>query len=81
MQLVPDDADKRNYNVSFEKIQKKLGYQARRTPADGVREVYEALKTGLIGPEPYTYTVTWYRQILEAKALLDRVMIGGRLLS
>jgi nucleoside-diphosphate-sugar epimerase len=81
MQLVPDDPDKRNYNVSFEKIQKRLGYKAVHTPADGVREVYEALKTGLTGPEPHTYTVKWYKQILEAKALLDRIMIGGRLLS
>jgi hypothetical protein len=81
MQVVPDDPDKRNYNVSFEKIQEKLGYRAKHTPAEGVREIYDALKTGAIAPEPHTYTVKWYNQILEAKALLDRVMIGGRLLS
>ncbi len=81
MQVVPDDPDKRNYNVSFDKIRNKLGYQTLRTPAEGVREIYEALKTGVIAPDPHTYTVKWYNQILEAKALLDRVMIGGRLLS
>jgi hypothetical protein len=81
MQVVPDDPDKRNYNVSFDKIRKKLGYRAMHTPADGVREVYDALKSGLTAPEPHTYTVSWYKQILEAKALLDRVMIDGRLLS
>jgi nucleoside-diphosphate-sugar epimerase len=81
MQVVPDDPDKRNYNVSFDKIRTKLNYSTRYTPADGVREVYEALKTGLTAPDPHTYTVSWYKQILEAKALLDRVMINGRLLS
>ena len=80
MQLVPDDPDKRNYNVSFEKIRTKLGYQTTHTAADGAREIYEALKTGVIAPDPHTYTVKWYTQILEAKALLDRVMIDGRLL-
>ena len=81
MQVVPDDPDKRNYNVSFEKIRNKLGYETRHTPASGVREIYEALKTGAVSPDPHTYTVKWYNQILEAKALLDRVMINGRLLS
>lgn len=81
MQVVPDDPDKRNYNVSFEKIRKALGYRAKHTAADGVREVYDALKTGRTGPDPHTYTVNWYKQLLEAKALLDRVMIGGRLLN
>jgi nucleoside-diphosphate-sugar epimerase len=81
MQVVPDDPDKRNYNVSFDKIRGRLGYAAKHTPADGVREVYEALKTGRTAPDPQTYTVGWYKQILEAKALIDRVTINGRLLS
>jgi nucleoside-diphosphate-sugar epimerase len=81
MQVVPDDPDKRNYNVSFDKIRKNLGFVPQATPADGVREVYEALKTGRTAPDPETYTVSWYKQILEAKALLDRVMINGRLLN
>jgi len=81
MQVVPDDADKRNYNVSFDKIRKRLGYAAKYTPADGVREIYEALKTGRTAPDPQTYTVSWYKQILEAKALIDRVTNNGRLLS
>jgi nucleoside-diphosphate-sugar epimerase len=80
MSVVPDDPDKRNYNVSFEKIRHKLGYTARYSPADGVREIYEALKTGRTGPEAHTYTVNWYRHMLDAKALLDSVMINGRLL-
>lgn len=80
MQVVPDDPDKRNYNVSFDKMRGKLGYTTQYTPADGVREIYEALKTGRTGPEAHTYTVNWYRQMLDAKALLDSVMINGRLL-
>jgi nucleoside-diphosphate-sugar epimerase len=81
MQVVPDDPDKRNYNVNFDKIRSRLGYAAKYTPSDGVREVYEALKTGRTAPDPQTYTVNWYKQILEAKALIDRIMINGRLLN
>jgi nucleoside-diphosphate-sugar epimerase len=80
MQVVPDDPDKRNYNVSFEKIAKVLGFRAGTTPSEGVKEIYEGLKTGRLSPEPHTYTVNWYKQILEARKLLDRVMLNGRLL-
>ena len=80
MDVVPDDPDKRNYNVSFEKIRRRLNYATQYTPADGVREIYEALKNGRTGPEAHTYTVNWYRQMLAAKALLDSVMMNGRLL-
>jgi nucleoside-diphosphate-sugar epimerase len=81
MEVVPDDPDKRNYNVSFEKIKGQLNYQTKYSPTDGVREIYEALKMGTTSPEPYSYTVKWYNQIIAAKALIDRVMIDGRLLS
>jgi nucleoside-diphosphate-sugar epimerase len=80
MQIVPDDPDKRNYNVSFDKIARVLDYSARVTVADGVSEIYEALKLGRIAAEPWTYTTGWYKRLLEAKALLDRLMINGRLL-
>lgn len=80
MQIVPDDPDKRNYNVSFDKFASVLGYSPSVTVAEGVKEIYEALKVGRIAAEPWTYTVAWYKGMLEAKALLDRVMINGRLL-
>jgi nucleoside-diphosphate-sugar epimerase len=80
IQVIPDDPDKRTYNVSFGKIENALGYKAERRPEDGVKEIYEALKSGQIASEPWTFTVGWYRKLLEAKELMDKVMLDGRLL-
>lgn len=80
MQIVPDDPDKRNYNVSFDKLASLLDYVPHVSITHGVAEIYEGLKSGRISADPWTYTVEWYKRLLEAKALLDRVMIDGRLL-
>ncbi|SBT04545.1 putative dTDP-D-glucose 4,6-dehydratase [Candidatus Accumulibacter aalborgensis] len=80
VQVVPDDPDKRNYNVSFKKVQQVLGFAPDHRPEDGVKEIYEALKTGRVSSEPWMFTVGWYRRLLEAKRLLDQVMLNGRLL-
>jgi nucleoside-diphosphate-sugar epimerase len=40
--------DMRDIRVSFEKIQRELGFKAGMTVDDGVREVVHALRTGLI---------------------------------
>jgi nucleoside-diphosphate-sugar epimerase len=40
--------DMRDITVSFEKIQRELGFKASLTAEDGVREVVHALRTGLI---------------------------------
>ena len=80
VQVVPDDPDKRNYNVSFEKISRVLDFQATTTPADGVREIYEGLKDGSIANEPWSKTVHWYRYLLDAAAMIEKVTLDGRLL-
>lgn len=41
--------DMRDITVSFEKIHRDLGFEAKFTPEDGVREVLHALRYGLIG--------------------------------
>jgi nucleoside-diphosphate-sugar epimerase len=40
--------DMRDIAVSYEKIQRELGYHTRFTPDDGIREVLHAIRTGLI---------------------------------
>ena len=40
--------DMRDISVSYEKIQRELGFQTRLTPDDGIREVLHAIRTGLI---------------------------------
>ena len=40
--------DMRDFHVSYEKIQEKLGFETRFTIEDGVREVLNALRSGII---------------------------------
>ncbi|HVW25547.1 MAG TPA: NAD-dependent epimerase/dehydratase family protein [Polyangiaceae bacterium] len=80
VEIVPDDRDKRDYRVSSRKIREIVDLPQRFTVADGVREIYEALKGGLLDDGPQTSTVQWYRTIMDAKRLVDRVELNGRLL-
>lgn len=40
--------DMRDISVSYEKIQRELGFQTRFTPDDGIREVLHAIRSGVI---------------------------------
>lgn len=44
----PDMADKRNYRVSFRKIRKRLGFTPRYSVTDGIREIKDAIESGII---------------------------------
>ena len=78
--VAPDDADKRDYNVIFAKAEQKIGFKAKFGVAQGVKEIYMALKAGKVDVGPKTVTVQWYRNILEAKSLLDSVSLDGRVI-
>ncbi len=49
VQIQDGDVDRRNYRVSFEKIESTLGFRAETTLEDGVREMVEALRAGTYG--------------------------------
>ena len=78
--LAPDDADKRDYNVDFSKASNTLGFQAKKSIIDGINEIYTALKTGTVDTSIKTVTVSWYRNILDAKKLLNTVELNGRII-
>lgn len=78
--LAPDDADKRDYNVDFSKLKNVLGFEARKTIIDGINEIYVALKSGNVDTSIKTVTVSWYRNILDAKKLLDTIELNGRII-
>jgi nucleoside-diphosphate-sugar epimerase len=78
--IAPDDADKRDYNVVFSKAESVLGFKAETNVIQGIKEIYLALKAGSVDVGPKTITVQWYRNILDAKALLDSVVLDGRII-
>ena len=78
--LAPDDADKRDYNVLFEKANKQIGFKATTNVSEGIAEIYKALKTGVVDTGQKTITVQWYRNILEAQKLLEQVTLNGRVI-
>lgn len=80
IEIAPDDPDRRDYNVAFAKAAKVLGFEAQVSIQDGIREIYEGLKSGVIDTGPKTSTVNWYRNILDAKKLIDDVILNGRIL-
>jgi nucleoside-diphosphate-sugar epimerase len=43
-----ENADRRNYRVSFEKIEKVLNFRCERTLESGIQEIYAAIRSGLI---------------------------------
>ncbi|MEO7093761.1 MAG: hypothetical protein ABI175_10960, partial [Polyangiales bacterium] len=78
----PTDPDLRDYNVSFEKIQRELDFVARRTIDDGIREVHAAIKDGLVDPdERRWYTLKQYLFLREAEKVMHELSLENRLLT
>ena len=78
----PTDPDLRDYNVSFEKAQRVLGFEARHPVDDGIREVLGALRDGLVDPEERKhYTMRQYVFLREAERAHRELSIEGKLLS
>jgi nucleoside-diphosphate-sugar epimerase len=78
--LAPDDADKRDYNVVFSKAKKKLNFNPVVSIADGVSEIYLALKNGKVDTSGKTVTVKWYKDLIAAKELISSIELNGRLI-
>jgi nucleoside-diphosphate-sugar epimerase len=78
--IAPDDADKRDYNVIFEKAKKVIDFKAQINVSQGIIEIYNALKAGKVDVGTKTVTVQWYRNILDAKKLLSSIELDGRVI-
>ncbi len=71
------DPDHRSYRVSFGKIE-QLGYKARYTAQDGVREICEALESGKLDKTAETLTLAWYQELVRWHKIIHEVeMYGG----
>jgi nucleoside-diphosphate-sugar epimerase len=73
--VTSDEPDRRDYRVSPEKIARALGFEARLTIQEGVRQIYDALKAGRLESTQKTTTVGWYRQLIEAQRVVERAKI------
>jgi len=74
------DADTRSYRVSFDKIRRRLAYVTERTPEDGAREVFAALRDGKLTDNLKTRTVDWYKSLLEWQRVTREVEMDGVIL-
>jgi nucleoside-diphosphate-sugar epimerase len=77
----PTDPDLRDYNVSFDKIERVLGFRAEKTLDDGIREVLAALREGGLDPDDRRwYTLRQYVFLREAERAHRDLAIDGALL-
>jgi nucleoside-diphosphate-sugar epimerase len=75
------DCDTRSYKVSFNKIKDILNFKPQITIKEGAKNVFEAIKQGLLNPEdPRIITVKWYKHLLEMQKILKDIEINGMLL-
>ncbi len=71
LEEAPGDADRRSYNVSFEKIERVLEWEPKRSAGDGIAEIHNALHDGRI-PEPEHaryYNIRTHRRNQETPAV------------
>lgn len=77
---VPDDPDKRTYNVNFDKIKNILGFHANYTARDGAKEIIEALNYGVLDPDdPRTRTIEHYKFLLRVEDTMAELAKNGRI--
>jgi nucleoside-diphosphate-sugar epimerase len=69
------DVDHRSYRVAFDRIE-ALGWKARKTAADGVREICAAMDAGLEKDER-TITLAWYRRLEALKREVAQYELHG----
>ena len=74
------EVERGDFKVSIKKAEEKIGFKAKVDVTQGIKEIYLALKAGKVDVGPKTVTVQWYRNILDAKALLDSVLLEGRVI-
>ena len=80
VEVIPEDIDKRNYSVCFDKIGDVLGYRVDRTVHEGIVEIKQGLDNGIVDPEDVrTVTLRYYEYLLEAERILKEVTYKGKI--
>ncbi|GAA3576931.1 NAD-dependent epimerase/dehydratase family protein [Marinobacter xestospongiae] len=72
------EPDHRSYQVSFSKVERTLGWQARWNAEKGCREIVEKLRSGHLNRTSQTITLDWYQQLSQWHQIIRSVeMYGG----
>lgn len=72
------EVDHRSYRVSFARIE-ALGWKARKTAEDGVREICAAMDAGL-EKDDRTITLAWYRRLEAMRREVEALSLHGGML-
>ncbi len=79
IEVVPDDVEKRNYNVNFDKIKKELSFKSKYSVLDGVLEVKRAIETSVVDfTDIRTVTLKYYKFLIDADKILNEIKMNGR---
>jgi nucleoside-diphosphate-sugar epimerase len=77
----PTDPDLRDYNVSFDRAHRELGFRAEQGIDEGIREVLGALRDGDVDPDDRRwYTLKQYVFLREAERAHRELALDGSLL-
>jgi nucleoside-diphosphate-sugar epimerase len=77
---IPDNPDTRTYHLSFAKIRRRLDFEPTIRVHEGIVEIKQALERGDIsGDDPTSYTLQWYRSLLDWDRRIKDLAIDGRL--
>lgn len=78
--IIPDDPDKRNYNVNFDKIVSTLNFKTKYDINFGIEEVKEGILSGRFDPDDIkTVTVKYYKYLIESDRILNEIKINGQI--
>lgn len=75
VEIVPDDPDKRSYNVDFTKVSRALKFKPKKSIEDGVIEIQDALEKGITTDDIKTVTVKYFKWLLDANRIINQVRI------
>jgi nucleoside-diphosphate-sugar epimerase len=81
IEMLNEDPERRDYRVSFDKIENIIGYRAKYSVQDGVKEIVDALRSGaLLADDPRWYTLRYYQFLLQAERLYKKLNMDGSIL-
>jgi len=69
VEFSPADMDHRDYRVNADKVREELGFEPRTSVAEGILEVYHAVRSKETVPDLNSRTLDVYRALIEAGKL------------